>query len=170
MEFRKCGPEDGGAVEDLRGRVTAELQAGINYPRWSKEYPADGVAAAIAAGEQCAAAEDGRIAGAVVPGEAEDACSTAVRESRLTPDAYRCVHALAAAPEARGRDLGGFFAGSCLMEAGNRGRRAVCPDMVPENLPARRLHIRRGFRPVGLADLKRGLAPVPLWELSEYDL
>ncbi|MBD5560422.1 MAG: GNAT family N-acetyltransferase [Clostridia bacterium] len=172
MEFIRCKRAQQREVEDLYEGAVSSLLAGTNWPQWSSDYPRSAVAAAIRSGEQYAALDDtGQIVGAVMLGEDPGAdYSLGSWQRDLRSGEFLAVHALAAAGEARGRGIGRFLLEGCIEEARSGGYRAVRLDIVPENEPARRLYTGRGFQPAGMADLRRGLPQVPLWELFEYNL
>jgi hypothetical protein len=43
-------------------------------------------------------------------------------------------------------------------------------DIVPDNLPARKLYEKEGFTYAGDVDLERGIEEIPLFSLFELDL
>lgn len=170
MRFCACGSEQLDAVATLYAEVVEDLLAGINYPQWSHQYPnREAVSAAIAAGEQFAAFGGGRLLGAVMLGRGPQEGYESGGWARIEDD-YLTVHALAVSPAAQGRGIGGFLVDGCIETARKAGVGAVRLDIVPENLPARQLYERKGFRYAGQVALDRGLENVPLWDLFEYNL
>lgn len=172
MDWIVCTMAHLDAVSAMYERVVRRLQATVNYPGWSENYPCrETVRAAIRRGDQFACLEDGRVLGAAVlnadPNGDYDAGDWT---QNLRPGEYLVIHTLAADPSSGRRGVGGYMVDRCAEAARRRGARALRLDVVPGNLPAIRLYLSRGFRFAGARDLKRPLAGIPLYELYELNL
>ena len=77
------------------------------------------------------------------------------------------LHTLAVSPEAQGKGLASEVIRFCIAEAKKQGYQALRLDIVPENLPARRLYEKNGFTCAGDADLERGIEEIPVFTLFE---
>jgi ribosomal protein S18 acetylase RimI-like enzyme len=73
---------------------------------------------------------------------------TTVRFDEQAPD-ETCLVGMWVAGHARGSGVGEVLIETALTEARGRGLRRVVLDVAEENLPARRLYERLGFRPTG---------------------
>ena len=172
MTFVRCEPAQFEAVMALYERAVAELEQTVNYPKWSKEHPSrDYVKEAIEKGEQFACVADGEILGAVVLNEDPEGNYAIGRWSRDLPDgAYLVVHILAVDPAWKNRGIGGFLVDGAIAIAKERGYRAIRLDIVPDNLPAKRLYTSRGFVSAGQTDVRPELTEIPIFELFELNL
>ena len=57
----------------------------------------------------------------------------------------------------------------CIDKARNGGYKAVRLDIVPENIPARKLYEKSGFKFAGEKDLDRGFEDIPTFQLFELN-
>ena len=57
----------------------------------------------------------------------------------------------------------------CIDYAREHGFKAIRLDVVPENIPARRLYERLGFTFAGEKDLKRDIEDIPTFALYELN-
>ena len=73
---------------------------------------------------------------------------TSLRFEEQAPD-ETCLVGMWVAGHARGSGVGEVLIGTAVTEARERGLRRVTLDVAVENLPARRLYERLGFRPTG---------------------
>ena len=55
----------------------------------------------------------------------------------------------------------------CVDKAKSNGFQALRVDIVPENLPAKKLYEKNGFTWAGDADLERGIENIPVFSLYE---
>lgn len=173
MEWIKCDENRLDELADLYDRVVDDLEAHINYPKWSHAYPCrESVQEAILQGCQYAAClEDGRIAGATVINDNPGGDYEAGEWSRpLKRGEYLIIHSLAVDPGKTRCGIGDFMVKQGLALAKEEGFRAVRLDVVPGNTPARKLYERNGFTYAGTKDLKRGFANIPVFELYEKNL
>ena len=91
--------------------------------------------------------------------------------SQELPDgAYMVLHALAISPEMQGHELGAEVVRFCTEKAKADGYRAIRLDIVPGNIPAKKLYEKTGFRYVVDADLERGIPHIPTFSLFELNL
>ena len=171
MIIRKCTEEDLPAVGRFYDGVVKYLCEHINYPLWVyRVYPSeDSAREMIREGSQFICLEGDRIVGTFVlnddpGGTYEDAAW----EKELPPGAYMVCHALASAADLRGRGIGKKMVQFCIDYAKDHGYRAVRLDVVPTNIPARRLYESCGFRYAGDVDLKRDIG-IPLFSMYELN-
>ncbi len=169
----KCGMEQLDALDTLYDRVTEYLENTINYPIWTRgEYPCrESIKNAVLRGEQYICIdEDGAAVGAFVLNEdpAGDYGSGGW-SVQLEEGEYLIIHTLAVLPESAGRGIGGYMVRYCIDKARNEGYKAVRLDVVPGNIPARRLYEKEGFMFAGKKDLRRGIAAIPEFELYELN-
>ena len=173
LTFGPCPPALTDAAIDMYGRVVADLTRTVNYPKWTKEHPSENHLKAAAANGELFVCRDGggAILGAVALNEDPEGDASAVRWGRdLRAGESLTVHLLAVDPAHKRQGAGGFLLDSAIEYARARGYRAVRLDIVPENLPAKRLYLSRGFTFVGSSGLGRGLKEIPLFELYELEL
>ena len=83
---------------------------------------------------------------------------------------YLSVHVLAVSSDCYQSGVGSFMVGECIAIARSRGYKAVRLDIVPTNTPAERLNKKNGFVYAGTVDLNRPTAPIPLFDLYEFNL
>ena len=173
MEIRNCTEEDVAQVGAFYDRVVAWLDAnGANYPKWTyKEYPSVIFARAhTARGVQYVCLDGDVIVGAFVLNDDPEANYQKGAWSRHIPDGeYMVLHALAIDPAMHGRGIGTAVVEFCIRTAKERGYKALRLDIVPDNLPARSLYEKLGFRYAGTYDLDRGLAHIPEFSLFELN-
>lgn len=88
----------------------------------------------------------------------------------LSQGKYMVCHTLAVAPFAQGRGVGRRMVEYCVEYAKRHGYQAVRLDVVPDNVPARRLYETCGFRYAGDVDLKRDIPEIPVFSMYEMNL
>ena len=79
-------------------------------------------------------------------------------------------HALASATSLQGKGIGRQMVEYCIEYAKRHGYKALRLDVVPDNIPARKLYEKCGFQHVGEADLERGIAEIPMFSMYEINL
>ena len=170
--FIRCRAEHYDAVTAMYARVLTELERTVNYPKWTKDHPGrEYVKAAIEKGEQFACVANGEMLGAVVLNGDPEGNYAIGHWSRDLPDgAYLAVHILAVDPAWKNRGVGGFLVDGAIAYAKEQGYRAIRLDIVPENLPAKRLYTSKGFVSAGRMDLRPELKEIPIFELYELNL
>lgn len=171
MELIKCKYTQLEPVSDLYDRVVKHLEDTINYPKWSKNYPCrESVTEAIQRGEQYACVENGRILGAFVLNDNPNGNYESGDWSKdLKQGEYLVIHTLAVDPSEGHRGIGGYMVDCCIKIAMSEGYKAVRIDVVPDNIPAINLYMRKGFSFAGIKDLQRNIEAVPLFELYELN-
>ena len=153
-------------------RVVRRLDETVNYPRWIYGvYPGRSFAREMTlAGAQYLCLEGETILGAFVLNTDPQGDYRRGRWSRDLPDGtFMVLHALAVDPSARRRQTASRIIRFCADTAKARGFAALRADIVPSNLPARRLFEKNGFACAGDADLGRGLADIPCFSLYELN-
>lgn len=170
MQVRKCTEPYLDDTIRFYDRVTAYLDAHVNYPKWIPgAYPgAESTRRAMEAGVQYICLDAGRITGAFILNDDPQGDYSAGEWSRaLRQGEYLVLHTLAVEPERYGRGIGRFMTEYCIRAAQERGFQALRLDVVPDNIPARRLYEKMGFRYAGTKDLKRDIEAIPEFALYE---
>ena len=170
VEIRKCREADVPRTGAFYDAVVAWLDGHVNYPRWVRGiYPSERtVRAASEAGEQYICESGGRIVGAFVLNTDPQGRYEKAAWSRDLPEgSYLVLHALAAAPEERRKGVASEIIRFCTEKARKQGFLALRADVVPGNVPARRLFEKNGFSCAGDADLERGIEGIPVFTLYE---
>lgn len=171
MEIIKCAAEHLDSVALFYDKVTKYLEGHINYPKWiNGDYPSRKSAnQAIIEGSQYACIDNGRVVGAFVlnddPQGNYDAGDWSVK---LNLGEYLIIHALASDHEIYHNGLGRKMVQFCIDTAKQRGYRALRLDVVPDNIPARKLYENMGFSFAGEADLRR-FEEIPVFALYEMN-
>ena len=78
-------------------------------------------------------------------------------------------HALATDPSVHRKGVGRQIVEYCIDYAKKHGYKAIRLDVVPENLPAKKLYEKCGFSYIGDVDLERGLPEIPLFSMYELN-
>ena len=169
-KIRKCGEPDIPGTAAFYDRVILYLDSHVNYPRWIRHvYPSEStVRRMTAAGAQYLYTEDGEIAGAFALNTDPQGCYRNGKWKRDLPEgSYLVLHALAIDPDRQRRGIGSAILRFAVGMAKSEGYRALRADIVPENIPARRLFEKNGFTCAGDADLRRDIGNIPLFSLYE---
>lgn len=170
--IRQCAEADIARTGEFYDRVVRRLEETINYPRWIYGvYPGRAFAGEMTEeGCQYICLEGETIVGAFVLNTDPRGDYSRGRWRRdLADGSYGVIHALAVDPAARRRCLASRIIGFCADQAREGGYAALRADIVPSNLPARRLFEKNGFTYAGDADLGRGLAEIPVFSLYEWN-
>lgn len=173
MQIRKCREADVAATGAFYDDVVLWLDQHINYPKWMyKIYPSESwVKQMTEAGEQYICVDGKKIVGAFVLNADPQGNYRKGNWSQELPDgAYMVLHALAISPEMQGHELGAEVVRFCTEKAKADGYRAIRLDIVPGNIPAKKLYEKTGFRYVVDADLERGIPHIPTFSLFELNL
>lgn len=171
--IRKCEIADIETVGEFYDKVVSDLCASVNYPKWThKVYPSVDFAYKMTlAGEQYICLEDDKIIGAFVfNDDPQGAYENANWSANLHRGEYGVCHALAIDTPLQGKGLGKQIVEFCIKRSKELGYKAIRLDIVPTNLPARKLYEKCGFRYVGDADLQRGYEEIPVFSLLELNL
>lgn len=171
MELVKCDDCHLEMLAELYGQVVARLTAGVNYPKWSRDYPCrESIRDCIEKGEQFLCLEEGKPVGAVVLNENPGGRYEAGEWTRnLALGEYLVIHTLAVSTRFSGMGLGGKIVDSCIGYARQHHYKAVRLDVVPENIPAAHLYRKKGFRFAGTKDLERNIPDIPVFDLYELN-
>ncbi len=175
MIIRQCTDKDIAAVSRFYDHVVQYLCAHINYPKWSyQEYPsADYVRQMTAVQSQfvCMDEDNHTVIGAfVLNNDPQGAYENAAWSRQLPEGSYLVCHTLAAEPALSGTGLGTQIVNFCIDYAKKNGYPAIRLDVVPDNIPAKRLYEKCGFTYTGEADLDRGIDEIPLFSMYERNL
>ena len=172
MEIRVCRVEDIAAVGRFYDHVVKNLCENINYPKWSyQEYPSESsVREMTEKGCQFVCLEQDVIVGAfVLNDDPQGKYENAEWTGQVPRGEYMVCHTLAADPSLKGKGIGKQMVGYCIEYARNHGYKAIRLDVVPDNIPAKRLYEKCGFRYIGDADLERNIDEIPLFSLYEMN-
>lgn len=171
MEVIKCEICHLDALTELYDKVTAYLESHVNYPKWTPGvYPGRAsVESAIRQGVQYGCFEDEKAIGAFILNK-DPQGNYEVGEWRTNAQEgeYLVIHTLACDPECYQKGIGKFMVDYAISEAHVRGKKAVRLDVVPDNIPARKLYEKKGFVFAGEKDLERGIEEIPFFALYEY--
>lgn len=172
MIIRTCNEEDIAAVGRFYDNVVKYLDDNINYPKWRyKEYPSEkSVREMTKAGYQFMCIEDDRIVGAFVLNDDPQGMYEKTAWSReLQRGEYMVCHTLAVDSTLQGQGIGRQIARYCVDYAKKHGFKAIRLDVVPENIPAKKLYEKCGFDYRGDVDLERGIAGIPVFSMYELN-
>lgn len=173
MLIRFCQKEEVMAVGAFYDRVVQYLCEHINYPKWSyREYPSIGfVEEMTEAGSQLLCMEQEQILGAFVLNDDPQGAYENVQWSReLQRGSYLVCHALAVDPSLQGKGIGRQIVAFCMDYAREHQYQAVRLDVVPDNIPAKKLYEKCGFTYVGDVDLEREIPEIPFFSMYERNL
>ena len=176
-EIRLAKDEEVKDIGKFYDRVVKQLDAdGKNFPLWDLgEYPSYSTA--------LSAQEDGSlyvcvdewkhgekiVAAFVFDEKAHGKYEKGSWSLELKEGEFALIHALAVAPEAHGRKLGRKIVDFCIATAKEKGYKSIRLDVVPTNLPAKKLYESSGFQKIGDYDLELGderLNPLTLYEYN----
>ncbi|MBQ8803334.1 MAG: N-acetyltransferase [Tyzzerella sp.] len=171
MKIIKCEMKHLDALTKLYDKVTEYLVSHINYPKWTPGvYPGrESIREAIEKGIQYACFDVDKAVGAFILNEDPQG---AYSEGEWVTDAeegeFLVIHTLASDPECYGKGTGKRMVDFCIETAKECQKKAVRLDVVPDNIPARKLYEKMGFVFAGEKDLKRGIEEIPTFVLYEY--
>ena len=172
MQIKLCTEADIVTVGKFYDQAVKYLCEHINYPKWTyKEYPSEGsVREKTEAGQQFMCVENGKVVGAfVLNDDPQGQYENAQWLKQLTLGEYMVCHTLATDPAVQGKGIGRQMVECCIEYAKSHGYKAIRLDVVPENIPARRLYEKCGFQYVGDVDLERGLEEIPMFSMYELN-
>ena len=173
MNIFKCTMNDWDPVTEFYDRVTEYLDKNINYPKWThKEYPGrESVYNSIKEGSQFACEDNRKIIGAfVLNDDPQGAYHLGHWSKDFSNGEYLIIHALASDPDIYGKGIAKSMVKYCIETTKERGYGALRLDVVPTNIPARRLYEKMGFTFVEERDLLRGIEYIPAFALYEMNL
>ncbi len=172
MKFKRCDMRDLARTAEFYDAVVWNLCQNVNYPKWIYgEYPSmKSTKAAIQKGEQFACMQGETIIGAyVLNTDPQGDYSSGKWTNDLKIGEYMVIHALAVSSAMTGKGIGKEIVEHCIEHARQQNFKAVRIDVVPENIPARRLYEKLGFAFAGERDLNRNIAGIPLFALYEFN-
>lgn len=170
MIIRRCTEADIVQVGQFYDRVVRYLCENVNYPKWEyKVYPSEEyVRKMTQVQQQFICRDNDTIVGAfVLNDDPQGKYENAKWRSELTQGEYMVCHTLATDPMAQGKGIGKFMVEYCINYARNQGYKAIRLDVVPENIPARKLYEKCGFQYVGDVDLERNIEEIPMFSMYE---
>lgn len=168
----KCDMEMLDELTEFYLGVTTYLDEHINYPKWTPGvYPGrESIQTAIQAGTQYACTAGGELVGAFIyNADPQGAYEKGDWQADLAEGEYSVIHSLAVAVEHYGEGIGTEMVRFCIDMAKREGYKAVRLDIVPENIPARKLYEKAGFEFAGEKDLNRGFEDIPTFQLFELN-
>lgn len=170
MQIQKCSKTEIEAAGAFYDRVVLWLDSHINYPKWIyKVYPSEAsVRRMTETGDQYLCKEEGDIIGAfVLNTDPQGNYQKGSWKKDIPEGSYLILHSLAIDPAVQGKGIGSEVIRFCVKKAKSEGYKALRVDIVPENLPARKLYEKNGFTWAGDVDLERGLEEIPVFSLYE---
>ena len=171
MEIIKCEMCHLDALTKLYDKVTAYLESHVNYPKWTPGvYPGrTSIERAILQGVQYGCFDGEKVVGAFILNEDPQGNYEVGKWSVDAKEGeYLVIHTLASDPESYKKGIGIFLVDYAVSQARILGKKAVRLDVVPDNIPARKLYEKKGFAFAGEKDLERGIAEIPIFALYEY--
>lgn len=168
----KCDLSHLDKLTEFYDKVTAHLEATVNYPKWTQGvYPGrESIQRAIENGVQYICLDGERVAGAFILNRDPQGNYSAGEWKRdLTDGEYMVIHTLAVSPDCVRQGIGKQMIGYAVDRAKAEGCQAIRLDVVPDNIPARRLYERVGFTFAGEKDLGRDIPEIPLFALYELN-
>lgn len=168
----KCNMDMLSALTDFYLGVTTYLDTHINYPKWTPGvYPAEeSIRTAIQAGTQYACTANDELVGAFIyNADPQGAYERGDWEVELSEGEYAVIHSLAVTVKHHDEGIGTKMVQFCIDKAKQDGYKALRLDIVPENIPARKLYEKSGFKFAGEKDLERGFEDIPTFQLFELN-
>lgn len=170
MEIKLCNENDIAKVGAFYDDVVKYLCENINYPKWSyKEYPSEGsVKEKTKEGSQFMCIDNDVVVGAfVLNDDPQGQYENAVWSKELSRGEYMVCHTLASLPSLYGKGVGKRMVEYCIDYAKSQGYKAIRLDVVPDNIPAKKLYEKCGFKYVGDVDLERNIEYIPKFSMYE---
>ncbi len=172
MSIVKCDMSHLEMLVEFYDKVTANLEATVNYPKWTRGiYPGrESIQRAIENDIQYICIAGGKAAGAFILNQDPQGDYNAGEwKQQLQDGEYMVIHTLAVSPDCARQGIGRFMIGFALEQAKTKGYKAIRLDVVPDNFPARKLYEKAGFTFAGEKDLHRGIPEIPLFALYELN-
>jgi len=169
----RCDESHLDMLTEFYDKVTGYLAETVNYPKWTPGvYPGrESVSRAIAERTQYMCLRQGTPAGAfILNTDPQGNYDRGEWQKDLQSGEYMVIHALAVSPDLKKNGIGMHLTGYCIAKAKSEHFRAVRLDVVPDNIPARKLYEKAGFTFAGEKDLARGIEEIPLFALYEFNL
>ena len=173
MIIRKCTLQEIPAAGAFYDKVVKTLEETVNYPKWTyKVYPSEEYAREMTEqGMQYLCLDKEQIVGAFVLNNDPQGSYEKASWSREVPEGgYLVCHALAADPERKGSGIGKYMVEYCIRYAKEKGFPEIRLDVVPGNIPAKKLYESCGFHCVGDVDLERNIPEIPVFSMYEREI
>lgn len=170
MQIRLCTKNDIPSTAAFYDETVKYLTEHINYPKWRyKDYPSQAsVDEAVREESQFICFKDGEIVGAFIFNtDPNGAYENTPWEVEAENGEFAVCHTLAVKPSCQGCGIGKAMVMYCLDYARKHGYKAVRLDVVPDNIPARKLYEKCGFIYRGDIDLERNIPDIPLFSMYE---
>lgn len=173
MKIIKCETHHLDVLTELYDRVTEFLENHVNYPKWTKGvYPGrNSIEKAISQGVQYGCFDGEKVIGAFILNEDPQG---AYEAGEWTTDAkageFLVIHTLASDPDMYRTGIAKQMVLFAIEQAKMSGKKAVRLDVVPDNVPARKIYEKMGFQYAGEKDLKRDIEEIPVFALYEYPI
>lgn len=172
MIIRKCSEDEIATAGQFYDCTVKYLCEHINYPKWTyKEYPSENYVREMVRGDcQFICVDNEEMVGAfVLNDDPQGVYENAAWSRQLPRGGYMVCHALASKATMQGQGIGSRMVAYCIDYAKKNGYQAIRLDVVPENLPARKLYEKCGFQYVGDVDLERNIAAIPMFSMYEMN-
>lgn len=172
MTVKKCDLSDLKRVANFYDNVMLYLINNVNYPKWTYGvYPCENsVKQAILQNEQYLTENNGEVVGAfILNNNPQGSYYKGNWQKNLNEGEYLVIHTLATLPNFYNKGVAKHMVEYCLNLAKNNGYKSVRLDIVPQNIPAKKLYEKLGFTFAGEFDLDRGFEDIPTFLLYEYN-
>ena len=173
MQIRKCVESD---IIPLGKFYDDEVKwlddNDCNFPLWTCQgYPTTStVAWTIGEGTQFICTEGEEIVGSfMLNTDPLGAYDTVPFKRQLEQGDYMILHMLSVSHRHTGKGIAKAMTAFAIKYAKEHGFKAIRLDVVPTNLPARRLYEGLGFHYAGDYDLKKGVEKIPLFSMYELN-
>ncbi|ORX82886.1 acyl-CoA N-acyltransferase [Anaeromyces robustus] len=171
MEYILCTEDNLDELEEFYNKEVLYLDETINYPKWVyNNYPSRStIKAVIEKKEQYAYLENGKIVGAFVFNEEPGGKYENAKVS-FNRGEYLIIHTLAIDHGHYKKGIASKIVKYCIEKAKKEGYKAICADIVPTNIPSRKLFEKSGFVYLGDFDLERNIEDIPVFSMYELKL
>lgn len=172
MQINQCKEENIVQLGEFYDRAVLYLCENINYPKWEyKVYPSEeSVRKMTQVRQQYICFDHDMIVGAfVLNDDPQGKYENAEWSRELARGEYMVCHTLATDSKVQGKGIGKAMVEYCIRHAKEKGYKGIRLDVVPENIPARKLYEKCGFRYVGDVDLERNIVEIPMFSMYELN-
>lgn len=173
MEIRKCLEAEIAQTGRFYDGIILWMNEHINYPCWIYHvYPNEqSVRRMVEKGAQYICLDGKTFIGAfALSAEPQGNYQKGQWSQKLDDGDYMVIHALAIDPSIQRQGGGSEVISFCVDKAKAEGYKALRVDIVPTNVPARKLFENNGFTYVGDVDLELNIGNVGAFSLYEYNL
>lgn len=172
VDIQKCLEVDIARTGQFYDSVILWLNDHVNYPRWiHRVYPNERSVRMMAeAGAQYICVNGESIIGAfALNAEPQGNYQKGQWKQEVADGSYMVLHALAIDPDVQRQGLGSEIIRFAVGKAKEGGYKAIRVDIVPDNLPARKLFEKNGFTHAGDIDLELDIGNIPSFSLYELN-